>query len=120
MKKVIQFSLLIILLSFSLGYSALATDSLKLVKAIQPHADADNAGLKLPAGFGAIKVADNLGRARNIAVTSQGDIYVKINGKVASDKGILVLHDNNADGKADQITGLGNFGGIILTILLKD
>jgi hypothetical protein len=39
--------------------------------------DADNAGLKLPQGFGALKVTDGLGEARHLAVTPQGDIYVK-------------------------------------------
>lgn len=79
-------------------------------------ADADNAGLKLPAGFGALKVADGLGKARHIAVTAQGDIYVKMNGKVAEGKGILKLHDANGDGKADETTGIGNYNGTGITI----
>ena len=36
------------------------------------------AGLKLPSGFSATIVADNLGRARHIAVTPQNDIYVRL------------------------------------------
>ena len=70
--------------------------------------DADNAGLKLPAGFGALKVAEGLGRARHIAVTAQNDIYVKMNGKIAEGKGILKLRDRNADGRSDETTGIGN------------
>ncbi len=73
--------------------------------------DADNAGLKLPAGFGALKVADNLGKTRHIVVTAQGDIYAKVMGKVAEGKGILKLHDANGDGRSDETTGLGNYGG---------
>jgi glucose/arabinose dehydrogenase len=78
--------------------------------------DADNAGLKLPTGFGALKVADGLGRARHIAVTPQGDVYVKMNGKIAEGKGILKLHDTNADGKSDETTGVGNYNGTGIAI----
>jgi hypothetical protein len=55
--------------------------------------------LKLPSGFGALKVADGLGKARHIAVTGQGDIYIKMNGKIPEGKGILKLRDTNGDGK---------------------
>lgn len=72
--------------------------------------DTDNAGLQLPAGFGALIVADNLGRARHLAVTPQGDIYVKLS-SLKGGKGIILLHDDNGDGKADQQTGFGKFPG---------
>ncbi len=78
-------------------------------------ADADNAGLKLPAGFGAIKVADGIGRARHIVVTQQGDIYVKLM-RAVDGKGVLKLHDNNGDGKSDATTGFGNYGGTGIAI----
>ena len=78
--------------------------------------DADNAGLKLPAGFGALKVADGLGKSRHIAVTAQGDIYVKMAGRIAEGKGILKLHDANGDGKSDETTGMGNYGGTGIVI----
>ena len=93
-----------------------ASDSLKLATVAKVVADADNAGLKLPAGFGALKVADNLGKTRHIAVTSQGDIYLKLTGKIAEGKGILKLHDANGDGKADETTGTGNYGGTGIAI----
>ncbi|MEK7198672.1 MAG: sorbosone dehydrogenase, partial [Bacteroidota bacterium] len=70
-------------------------------------ADADSAGLTLPPGFGACKVAENLGSTRHIAVTSQGLIYLKIMGKVAEGKAILRLKDTNGDGKSDEVAGLG-------------
>ncbi len=41
---------------------------------------ADNAGLTLPADFNGSMIADNLGGARHIAVTPQGEIYVKLKG----------------------------------------
>ncbi|HJT74311.1 MAG TPA: hypothetical protein VJ720_09840, partial [Chitinophaga sp.] len=77
-------------------------------KTVKP--DANNAGLKLPAGFGALVVADGLGRARHIAVTSKGDIYVKLD-RAKDGKGIVFLEDSNGDGKSDKQTGFGNFGG---------
>lgn len=78
-------------------------------------ADADNAGLKLPAGFGALIVADNLGRARHITVTPQGDIYTKVNTR-AGGKSVTKLRDTNGDGKADAISGFGAFNGTGITI----
>ncbi|MGI4806154.1 MAG: PQQ-dependent sugar dehydrogenase [Janthinobacterium lividum] len=76
---------------------------------------ADESGLKLPAGFSALIVADNLGQARHIAVTSSGDVYVKLN-RPKNGKGILMLHDKNGDGKADDITGFGTYGGTGMAI----
>lgn len=58
-------------------------------------ADPGNAGLKLPAGFKAQVVADNLGAARHIAVTPQGDIYVKIQSSKPG-KAIAVIHNGAA------------------------
>jgi glucose/arabinose dehydrogenase len=72
--------------------------------------DADNAGLKLPSGFGALVVANGLGEARHIAVTPQGDVYVKLSNKVKG-KTIYYLHDNDGDGKADVKIGFGDYIG---------
>ncbi|SHN44520.1 Glucose/arabinose dehydrogenase, beta-propeller fold [Chitinophaga sp. CF418] len=72
--------------------------------------DANNAGLKLPAGFGALKVADSLGRTRHIAVTSNGGIYIKLD-RAKNNNGILYLQDANGDGKIDKKTGFGAYGG---------
>jgi len=81
-------------------------------KHIATH-NAENAGLKLPAGFKADVIADNLGTARHIAVTPQGDIFVKINYNARRNKdakGIVVLHDNGG-GTATVKTSFGNFAG---------
>ena len=43
-----------------------------------PPGDLDNGGLTLPGNFEAVVVADSLGGARHIAVSSNGDIYVKL------------------------------------------
>jgi len=75
-----------------------------------PVPDADNAGIVLPAGFGAVAVVDSLGNARHLAVNGNGDIYVKL-GRLKNGKGIYVLKDTNGDGKADQATGFGTYGG---------
>jgi glucose/arabinose dehydrogenase len=71
--------------------------------------------LKLPAGFGATVVAEDLGRARHLAVAPNGTIFVKLN-RVKDGKGILRLEDTNGDGKADKITGFGNYGGTGMAI----
>ncbi|GAB2690020.1 sorbosone dehydrogenase family protein [Mucilaginibacter koreensis] len=73
-------------------------------------ADPDNAGLTLPAGFGALVAADGTGRARHIAITPTGDAYVKLN-RVKNGGGIVYLHDANGDGKYEDVKTFGNFGG---------
>lgn len=70
----------------------------------------DNAGIKVPEGFGVIEVADSLGAPRHIAVNSRGGIYVKLRQPVDG-KGILYLEDTDGDGIADSKTGFGNYGG---------
>ncbi|MGB8703621.1 MAG: PQQ-dependent sugar dehydrogenase [Gillisia sp.] len=72
-------------------------------------ADQDNANLTLPQGFGAIQVADDIGRARHITVDSTGTIYVKLENNKGD--GIIVLKDTTGDGKADVQKGFGNYGG---------
>lgn len=72
--------------------------------------DADNAGLKLPAGFGALKVAETGAKARHLVVTPQGDIYVKLAKPNKEGKGILVLHEAT-NGKAELKSGFGTYGG---------
>ena len=42
-----------------------------------PQTDADNGGLFLAPGFGALVVTDSSGPARHIAVSDEGNIYVK-------------------------------------------
>jgi glucose/arabinose dehydrogenase len=64
--------------------------------------DENNAGLSLPDGFAAVLVADNIGRARHIAVNNNGDIYVRLRDD-DSEKSIVALRDTTGDGKADII-----------------
>lgn len=74
---------------------------------------AAGAGLTLPAGFNASIIADNIGSARHITVTPQGEIYVKLRGPEKG-KGILLLHQNGE--KADIKTGFGSYGGTGIAI----
>lgn len=78
-------------------------------------ADADNAGLKLPAGFGATKIADKIGRARHLVITNDGSVYVKLM-RVEGGKGILYLTDKDKDGKYETETAFGDYGGTGITI----
>lgn len=78
--------------------------------------DADNAGLKLPDGFGALLVANIGAKARHLSVTAQGDIYVKL-AKTKDGKGIITLHEGS-DGKAEITGAFGNYGGT--GIYIKD
>ncbi|MBO9702157.1 MAG: PQQ-dependent sugar dehydrogenase [Sporocytophaga sp.] len=77
--------------------------------------DPGKTGLKLPQGFKGTIVADNLGKSRHIAVTRQGNVYVKLDRP--SDKGaVLYLEDKNKDGKAENISGFGDYKGTGIAI----
>ena len=107
MKKIIYCILLLSTTSFA---NATGNDGVK-------KTTDDNAGLKLPPGFTAVKVSENIGRSRHIAITPQGDVYVK-SARLFNGKGILLMKDLNGDGKADTITGFGKFTGT--GILIKN
>jgi glucose/arabinose dehydrogenase len=110
----LRFSVLL-LAGCLLASQSQANDTLQNRKSAAILPDADNAGLKLPAGFSALKVAENVGRARHLVVNNQGDVYVKLSGKVG-DKGIKVLRDLNNDGRTEEVTGFGNYGGTGIAI----
>ena len=80
-----------------------------------PAPDADNAGLTLPSGFSALTVAENLGQARHIAITKEGDVYVKLS-RPKDGKGILFLQDKNKDGKMEVQNSFGDYGGTAMRI----
>jgi len=71
--------------------------------------------ITLPHGFSSVIVADSLGKARHITVNTNGDIYVKME-ELNDGRGILRLRDTNNDGKADDITGFGNYPGTGIAI----
>jgi glucose/arabinose dehydrogenase len=66
------------------------------------------ANLTLPSGFNARVLIDSIGKARHLAVTAQGDIFVKLADPV-NGSGIVVLHDNGD--KATVKSTFGDFAG---------
>lgn len=66
--------------------------------------------LKLPPGFSAGIFAEDVGSARHIAITPQGNAYVKL-GKLSNGSGIVLLQDLDKDGKAEKRTSFGDFAG---------
>ena len=68
--------------------------------------DPDNGGIQLPKGFQAVVVADNIGRARQIAVRENGDIYVSLREPHGRDY-VAALRDTDGDGRADIIKYFG-------------
>jgi len=77
--------------------------------------NADDVTLKLPSGFNAVVFADNLGSARHLTVNANGDVYVKL-ARLKNGNGIIRLRDTNGDGKAEDISGFGNFPGTGIAI----
>ncbi len=81
------------------------------VKDIIP--DVDNGDILLPENFGAIVVADSLGRGRHLVVNDNGDVYVHLARLTDDGNGILALRDTTGDGRADikegfsAVTGTG-------------
>ena len=81
-----------------IGFAAFAVLALPQVHAAAlPACDANNGGLKLPPGFCALVVADNVGTARHMAVAPNGDLYVALQGK----GGVAALHDSKGNGHFD-------------------
>jgi len=68
-----------------------------------------NAGLKLPPKFIANIIADNLGRARHIAVAKQGHIFIKLM-RTEKGAGIVQLSKDNT-GNYSVVKTFGNYGG---------
>jgi glucose/arabinose dehydrogenase len=73
-----------------------------------PACDPDNGGLKLPEGFCALVIADDVGTARHLAVAPNGDVYVALQEGRAKPVGVAALRDTNGDGKMDQNERFGD------------
>jgi glucose/arabinose dehydrogenase len=78
--------------------------------AAESVAAAADTSIKLPSGFSAVTLVDAFGKTRHITVTPNGVVFVKL-AKLKDGKGIYRLEDTNGDGKADKISGFGNFAG---------
>jgi glucose/arabinose dehydrogenase len=83
----------------------------------------DNAGLTLPAGVCATIFADSIGHARYVAVASNGDVYVTLEGTAPSPEkqaagetqqpqpaSVIALRDTTGDGRADVTARIGDLG----------
>lgn len=113
MKRSILFSVVI---AGALSFHPLNSDAQnQSTQFPKPVSDPDNAGLKLPEGFGASKVIENTGRPRHLVLTKHGEIYVKMQ-RLLNGKGILLLEDNDKDGKFTIKSSFGNFAGTGITI----
>ena len=64
--------------------------------------DRGNGGITLPAGFCASVVADDLGAARHLAVSPNGDLYVMLRREGNPPGAVIALHDGNGDGTFEQ------------------
>src|SRR3954465_9613591 len=73
-----------------------------------PACDPDNGGLKLPDGFCALVIADDVGTARHLTVAPNGDVYVALQEGRAKPLGVAALHDTNGDGKMDVTERFGD------------
>jgi glucose/arabinose dehydrogenase len=76
-----------------------------------PACDPDNDGLKLPDGFCATLVADDLGRARHVTIAPNGDAFVSVGNSRLVRGGIVALRDTDGDGKFDKGEQFGDNGG---------
>lgn len=72
--------------------------------------------IKLPDGFKSTVFATGLGKARHIASTPQGLLYVKLDKIKKGESGIIVLEDKNKDGKAEVKSKFGDYGGTGITV----
>jgi len=75
--------------------------------------DPDNAGLRLPEGFCALVVADDVQLARHLTVAANGDVLVAT-GQSGSDPGsggVVALRDSDGDGEADMRARFGSGAG---------
>lgn len=75
---------------------------------------AANGGLALPDGFAATVFHDGVGRARHLAVTPDGIVYVKLRGPKQGEaspdwKGLVALRDTGGDGRADEVEYFGGY-----------
>ncbi len=66
--------------------------------------------IQVPAGFAAAVVAEGVDGARHLAVTKQGNVYVKLS-RLKDGNGIIYLQDTDGNGTLDKQTGFGDYPG---------
>ncbi|QEC69931.1 sorbosone dehydrogenase [Panacibacter ginsenosidivorans] len=108
MKKTLLFSLLV-----ASGIGITLPSCANYNKDSTSKSPADEAVIKLPAGFSITEVATGLKEPRHIAVDSKGDLFVKL-GTLMDGKGIVLYQNNN--GKLEKKNSFGNYAGTGITI----
>ena len=71
--------------------------------------------IKVPAGFVASIVAEELEGARHMVASKGGDLYIKLS-RLKDGKGIYRLRDTDQDGVPDQKAGFGDYKGTGIAI----
>jgi glucose/arabinose dehydrogenase len=99
---------LLLLLGVFIQTSLNATDTTLVIK--DPAT-----GLTLPKGFSSKIFADSIGKARDIVVTPQGAMYIKVD-RLIKGKGIFRVKDTNGDGIIDDVISFGTYRGTGLTM----
>ena len=66
--------------------------------------------ITVTAGFCAIGFHTGVGRARNLAVAANGDIFVALRRSGNSGGGIVALRDSDGDHRADEVRAFGSAG----------
>ena len=97
-----------VLLASSVAATLAAAVVLNVRAAGLPACDPGNGGLKLPQGFCALVVADDLGAARHMLSMPNGDLYVTTQGSQGHPAGVVGLRDTNGDGKMDVTEKFGD------------
>src|SRR5687768_6099112 len=107
--------MLILACTVVIAATAFANDTTKVASSSTDHVTRDEALITLPQDFRSVVVTSGLGKARHLTVAANGDVFVKLE-KLKDGKGIIRLHDTNGDGKADEISGFGNYVGTGIVI----
>jgi glucose/arabinose dehydrogenase len=98
------------------GVSAGWMLSAQTTRAALPSCDSDNGGLKLPAGFCALVVAEDLGIARHMVAAPNGDLFVSLRDQAPPNAApipgaVVGLRDSNGDGRFEVREKFGDRGG---------
>ena len=78
--------------------------------AVDPQAPVGESGIRVPGGFEASVVHDGVGRARHLAITDDGRIYVRLR-EMTDGGGIAALMDEDGDGRAETVEYFGDTAG---------
>ena len=107
MKKILIFALLGLCGSLAFKQSNL--------KKLQVSDDLPKSEIIVPKGFKATIIGTELGATRHLTVSKTGVVYAKLS-KLKDGKGIVVLRDENKDGKTDKVEWFGDYTGTGITI----